>query len=191
VLGWQGRASTEGSRSSIVILRITQRAYPTSVDIITQALPSVYYSTFSPLLLYPLSDVRKRPCKSSHSDRSLEVRSSKSPRSNSESNSPPSKKVQQNLTFTQTHQAPRQPHQRPSRISRRLQQHTSPALDSPEPPYTTAVTQFTHFSASSRPHAASVIFCASSTPSASHTVQDQSCALAEDGRPLLASQRAL
>jgi hypothetical protein len=157
VLGWQGRTIAEGSRSSIVILRITQRAYPTSIGIITQALPSVYYSTFLPLSLYPLSDVRKRPCKSSNSDRSLEVRSSKPP--------------QQNLTFAQTHQAPRQPHQHPSRTSRRLQQHTRPALGLPELPCTAAVTQFTHFSDTTRPHTAAVLFCASSTSSISQPVR--------------------
>lgn len=104
--------------------------------------------------------------KSSNSDRSLEVRPSSPPRSNSKSNSPPSKKVQQNLTFAQTHQAPRQPHQRLSRTSRRLQHHIKPILVPVALPYTAAVTQFTHSLGTSRPRAVAVLDSAPSTSSA-------------------------
>ena len=190
MLGWQGRASTEGSRSNIVILRITQRAYPASIDIITQDLLSVYYSTFLPLSLYLVSVVRKRPCKSSNSDRSLEVRSSKPPRSNSESNSPPSKKVQQNLTFAQTHQAPHQLHQRPFKISRRPQQHTRPALDPSDSRTGSSHTIHAPFGQQSPTRGICPLLRIQYIQCIADG-QDKSCALAEDGRPLLASQRAL
>jgi hypothetical protein len=48
VLGWQGRMVAEGSRSGIMILRITQRAYLTSIEIILD-LPSVCYNGLSSL----------------------------------------------------------------------------------------------------------------------------------------------
>lgn len=166
VLGWQGRTVAEGSRSSTIILRITQQiSYPTFGN---------SYWTYDLFIIITRSHHCYCACcrrwkpplyqtKSSNSDRSLEVRPSSPPRSNSESNSPPSKKVQQNLTFAQTHQVPRQPHQRPSKTSRHLQHHIRPVVVAVALPYTAAVTRFTHFLGTSRPRAATILVFTSST----------------------------
>lgn len=169
VLKWQGRMVAEGSRSSTIILRITQQiSYPTLGD--SYWTYDLFIITTRSHHCYCTCCRRWKPplyqAKSSNSDRSLEVRPSSPPRSNSESNSPPSKKVQQNLTFAQTHQASRQPHQRLSRTSRRLQHHIRPIRVPVALPYTATVTQITHFLGTSRPRAVAVLDSTPSTSSA-------------------------
>lgn len=60
VRGWQGRMIVEGSRSRTIILRITQRIYPTFGDFYWT------YNLFTTLrshhIVAPVLDVRKRPC---------------------------------------------------------------------------------------------------------------------------------
>ena len=175
------RMVAEGSRSRTIILRITQQTYLTFGDsywtynLFITARPHQCHCAccrrWEPLLYQT---------KSSNSDRSLEVHLL-GPRDPTPSNSPPSKKVQQNLTFTQTHH---QPHQRPSRTSRPLQYHTRSTLVPVGLAYTAAFTQSTHFSGTRRPRARQ-LSCSSHpvhrASSSSQTVLDETCALAEDG----------
>lgn len=116
-------------------------------------------------VIVPVVDVRSRSC--TRPNPAIVTAHWKfifwTPRDPTPSNSPPSKKVQQNLTLAQTHEAPRQPRQQPFRTSPHLQCCIKSTLDSVELPHTAAVTQVTQFSSTSRPRAAPVLIFISST----------------------------